>query len=124
MSNPTLQKSFTAGAAISPYTIVKFSAASTVVPAAAVSDSLIGISNEVGPAINERCDVVMAGVAFVTASAAFSLGALLTSDASGRAAAAAPAAGTNNRIIATALEAATATGDVVQVLITPGSFQG
>ena len=124
MSNPTLLKSFTAGAAIAPFRIVKFSAAETVIQGAAVGDSLIGVANEVGAANGERQDVILEGVAFVEASAAFALGALLTSDASGRAAAAAPAAGTNNRTIGFAMEAAAATGDVVRVFLSPGSFQG
>ena len=124
MSNPTLIKNLTAGAAISPFRIVKFSAAETVIQAAAATDSLIGVANEVGAASGERQDVILEGIAFIEASAAIALGALVTSDASGRAVTAAPAAGTNNRIIGIAMEAATATGDIVRVLLTPGSFQG
>jgi len=124
VSNPSLQKSFTAGAAINPRRFVKLSAANTVIQAAAVSDAIIGASNDVGAASGERQDVVMSGITEIEASAAFSLGALLTSDAVGRAAAAAPAAGTNNRIGGIALDAAVATGDIVRVLLTPGSVQG
>jgi hypothetical protein len=124
MSNPTLQKNWTAGAAITAYTIVKFSAAETVVAAAAATDSLVGVTNEVAPAIAERCDVIVEGIAFVTAGAACALGALMTSDASGRAVAAAPAAGVNNRVLGTALDAATAAGDVIRVLLQQGSIQG
>jgi hypothetical protein len=113
-----------AGAAIAAYTIVKFSAAETVVAAAAATDSLIGITNDVAPANGERCDIVVEGVGFVTAGAAVTLGALVTSDASGRAVAAAPAAGVNNRMLGTALDAATAAGDVIRVLLQQGSIQG
>lgn len=124
MSNPTLLKNMIAGAAINAFTLVKFSAADTVVTAAAATDAIIGVTNEVSPAINERCDVIVEGIAFVTAGAAVGLGALVTADASGRAVTAAPAAGTNNRIIGIAFEAAGAAGDVIRVLLTPGSFQG
>lgn len=124
MSNPTLIKNLTAGAAISPYRLVKFSAAETVIQAAAVSDSIIGVANEVGAASGERQDVILDGIAFAEASAAITLGALLTSDASGRVVTSAPAAGTNNRIIGFALESAAATGDVIRVMVAPGSYQG
>ncbi|HNC51245.1 MAG TPA: DUF2190 family protein [Accumulibacter sp.] len=124
MSNPTLLKSFTTGAAISPFRLVKLSAAETVIQSAATTDLFIGVSNEVGAASGERQDVVLDGVAFVEAGAAFALGAYIGSDASGRGITAAPAAGVNNRIIGLALEAASAAGDVVRVLVCPGSFQG
>lgn len=124
MSNPTLIKSLSAGAAIAPFRLVKFSAAETVIQAAAVADFIVGVANEVGAASGERQDVVMAGIAFAEASAAIALGAFLTTDASGRVVTAAPAAGTNNRIIGIALEAAAATGDVIRVLVAPGTFQG
>lgn len=124
MSNPSLIKSLTAGAAIAPFRIVKFSAAETVIQAAAVADFLVGVSNEVGAASGERQDVVLTGVAYVEASAAVALGAVLTTDASGRAVAAAPAAGTNNRIIGIAMDAAAATGDIFRVLLQQGTTQG
>lgn len=124
MSNPLLQKNFTAGAAIAPFRIFKFSAAYTCIPAAAATDFSIGISNEVGPAAGERFDGVLTGIAYLEAGAAFALGAELTSDAVGRGVTAAPAAGANVRVIAIALEAATAAGDVVPVLISQSVKQG
>lgn len=124
MSNPELIKSLSAGAAIAPFRIVKFSAAETVIQATAVGDFLIGVSNEVGAASGERQDVVLSGIAYAEASAAITVGALLTTDASGRCVTAAPAAGVNNRIIGVAFEAATATGDVIRVILSPGSVQG
>lgn len=124
MSNPILQKNFTAGAAISPFRAVKFSAADTVIQAAAATDALVGICNEVGPSSGERCDIVVAGIAFAEAGAAFSLGALLSADASGRVIAAAPAAGANARVIGIACDAAVAAGDIVRVLISQSSMQG
>lgn len=124
MSNPQLFKNYSAGGAIAAYTIVKFSGAETVVAAAAVSDALVGVSHDIAAASGERVDVAHDGIVFVVAGAAFGQGALLTSDASGRAVAAAPAAGTNNRVIGIALEAATAAGDVVRILLSPGQIQG
>lgn len=124
MSNPILQKNFTAGAAIAPFRIFKFSAANTCIQAAAATDLSIGISNEVGPAAGERFDGVLSGIAYVEAGAAFALGAEITSDAVGRGVTAAPATGANARVIAIALEAATAVGDVVPVLISQSVKQG
>lgn len=124
MSNPTLTKNYVAGGAIPAATIVKLSSDTAVVAAAAATDSLIGVSTDIAAASGERCDVILQGIAFVVAGAAITRGALVTSDGSGRAVAAAPGAGTNNRVIGTALEAAGALGDVIRVLINPGSIQG
>lgn len=124
MSNVQLFKSYSAGAGIAAYTLVKFSAAETVVAAAAASDFIVGVSHDVAAATGERVDVAHDGIAFVVAGAAIAQGALLTSDASGRAVTAAPGAGTNNRVIGFAIEAAAALGDVIRVQLSPGSFQG
>lgn len=124
MSNPGLIKNFTAGAAIAAYRIVRLSAADTVVQAAAVSEAMMGVCMDVAPASGERVDIVMDGIALVEAGAAIALTALVTSDATGRGVAAAPAAGTNNRIIGIPLDAAVAAGDIIRVKLSPGSFQG
>jgi hypothetical protein len=124
MSNPLLLKSFTAAAVIAPYRIVKFSALDTVTPATAATDSLIGVNSDLTPAIGERCDTVMLGIAFIEAGAAIAQGAMVTADAVGRAVTAAPAAGVNNRVAGVALEAASAAGDVIRVLLEPGVMQG
>jgi Uncharacterized conserved protein (DUF2190) len=124
MSNPILLKNFTAGAAINAYRIVKISATDTVVLAAAATDSLIGVNADIAPALNERCDVVLMGIAFVEAGAAVAAGAMVTADALGRGVVAAPAAGSNVRVIGFALEAATAAGDVIRVALEAGVMQG
>jgi hypothetical protein len=125
MSNPLLQKNFTAGGAIAAHTIVKFSSSDTVVvAAAAATDLLIGVCNEVGPASGERCDVIMAGIAYVKAGAAVTRGTLLTADSSGRAVTAAPAGGVNNNVIGRALESCANADEIIRVLIGPGSVQG
>lgn len=124
MSNPILQKNYIAGGAIAAFTVVKLSADNGVVAAAAVGDALIAVSGDIAAASGERCDVIMSGIANALAGAAITRGALLTVDALGRVVTAAPAAGTNNRVIGTALESAANANDVIRVLVNPGSFQG
>lgn len=124
MSNSILFKSFTAGAAINAYRIVKLSAAETVVLAAAATDNLIGVNSDVAPALNERCDVMLMGITFVEAGAAVALGALMTSDSVGRGVTAAPGVGVNARVIGVALEAAAAAGDVIRMALQPSMMQG
>ena len=124
MSNHILIKSFTAGAAINAFRIVKFSAAETVVLAAAATDNLLGVCGDVSPAAGERCDTVLTGITMVEAGAAIAIGSFVTSDAVGRCVLAAPAAGVNNRVVGVNLDAASAAGDVVRVLLEPGVMQG
>jgi hypothetical protein len=124
MSNPLLLRNFTAGAAILPYRIVKISASETVITTASATDMSMGVCDYVSPAVGERVDIVLIGVAYVEAGAVIAAGALVTSDAVGRCVTAAPAAGANVRLVGIALEAATAVGDVIRVLIEFGSMQG
>jgi len=124
MSTQTLYKNYIAAADIAAYRIVKFAAEGSVTAAAAATDALVGITSELPVTAGERCDVARAGMACVEAGAAFAVGVLLTSDAQGRAVAAAPAAGANARVIGMADEAASAAGDVVWLLLSPGSVQG
>lgn len=127
MNNPVLTKSFVAGGTIVPFTLVKFGADdNTVVAAAAVADFLLGVADipHQGNAVTgERVDVVVNGVAEVKYGGTITRGQLLTTDASGYAVAAAPAAGTNNRIIGVALQSGVS-GDVGSVLLSQGSVQG
>lgn len=122
--NSLLQKAYVAEAAIAAYRIVKWGAADgQVLQAAAVGDKQIGVSNEIGPAINERCDIVRSGIADVQYGGNVTRGDPLTSDANGKAVAAAPAAGVNNYIIGFA-EVSGVDGDIGSVLIAPGRIQG
>jgi len=124
MNNPMLTKSFVAGAAITKYRIVKFGADDdTVVQGAAATDSLIGVADALGAESGRRVDVIMAGAADVEYGGNVTRGALLTSDANGKAVAAAPAAGSNVRIIGIAMAGGVA-GDIGSVLLSPGSMQG
>lgn len=124
MANNGLTKSYTAEGAITANTIVKVGAADYgVLAAAAVADKSIGISTDIAAASGERCDVVHSGIADLKLGGTVARGDLLTSDASGFGVTAAPAAGTNNRIVGEALISGVS-GDLIPVLVIPGSFQG
>ncbi len=124
MSNNGLTKSYLAEGAISASRIVKVGAADWgALQAAAVSDKLIGISTEIDSASGERIDVVQEGIADLKLGGTVARGDLLTSDASGQGVTAAPAAGTNNRVVGVALVSGVS-GDIIPVQISLGSFQG
>jgi hypothetical protein len=114
---------YNAEGSIAAYTIVKGTATGGVLQAAAVGDKLLGVTTDIAAVTGENCDVVINGPTFVKAGGTIAIGDVLTSDASGQAVVAAPSAGTNNRIIGTALEIA-ASGDVFRASILAGSFQG
>lgn len=121
--NSLLEKKFAAGAAIGANLIVKFGADDdTVIVAAAATDSLLGVVH-LGPASGEPVDVMTHGIADVIAGGAITRGALVTSDAAGKAVAAAPGAGVNNRVLGVAMRSAVA-NDIIPVLLQPGSIQG
>jgi Uncharacterized conserved protein (DUF2190) len=127
MANPLLAQNYTADAAIGNNRIVKLGTADrNVAVAAAATDSLLGVVNEMPPgiAIGERVDVVRVGIAWVEAGAAITRGAPITSDSVGRAVTAVPGAGVNNRLIGFADEAATAAGDVIRFTLALGVMQG
>lgn len=123
MRNEGLQKTLIAGAAIAKNRIVKFSATDTVIQAAAATDKLVGVSDNVGTDSGDRGDVIMSGIALVEYGGTVAAGDLLTADANGKAIAAAPAAGANARVIGVAMDAGVS-GDIGSVLIAPGSVQG
>lgn len=125
MANPLLAINYVAEAAIPINRLVKLGAGDrTVLPAAAATDAIIGVVNEVSVVANERVDVVRVGIAWAEAGAAIPRGSPLTSDAVGRAVVAAPAAGVNNRIVGFADEAAGAAGDVIRIQVNQGFIQG
>lgn len=124
MASTLLNRNYTAGGAIAAYRIVKAGANDgEVLQAAAATDFLMGVCESVGPASGERCDIVKAGVADVEFGGTVTRGGPVTSDASGKAVAAAPGAGSNVRIIGFA-EVSAASGDIAAVLIAPGVMQG
>jgi hypothetical protein len=125
MANPKLTKAFVAEAAVLPFRIVKIGATDgSVLQSTAVSEVLLGVADEIGQAtIAGRVDVIMEGIADVTYGATVTRGARLTTDATGRAVAAAPGTGTNNGIIGIALVSGVV-GDVGSVQIAPCIMQG
>jgi Uncharacterized conserved protein (DUF2190) len=124
MTNPILTKTYNAGAAVRARRFVTFGASDlAVIEAAAATGAIIGASEQVDAAATDRVDVIMLGIAEVIAGGVVTRGQLVTSDANGAAVAAAPAAGANARIAAVALASAVA-GDIIPVLLSPGSLQG
>lgn len=122
---PDLIRSFRAGAAIGAARIVAFgSADNEVIAASGNTAAMIGICIQPGGAASgAACDVVLAGIAEAEAGGTITRGALVTADSSGRAVAASAAAGTNIRVVGVAMASA-ATGDIIPILVSPGSFQG
>lgn len=126
MQTIDIVKSFFAGGAIAQFRIVRFGANNTqVLQASAGADAQIGVCHQPGGAASgERVDVVVNGLCDVEFGAAVTRGALLMADAQGRAITAAAAAGTNVRTLGVAMTDAAAAGDIGQIMISPGSFQG
>lgn len=124
MANPGLAKTYDASGPIPAYTIVKFTATDfQVTQAAAVGDALVGVTTEVAAADTERVDVYHEGIVYVTAGGTIAPGDPLTTDASGRAVKAAPAAGVNNTCIGRARQSAVV-GDVFEAIIDLFVLQG
>ena len=74
----------------------------------------IGISGEVATGSGQTLDVHIAGIADVEAGAAVTRGQAVTTDADGKAK---TTAATGNFVVGIALEAATAAGDIIPVLL-------
>lgn len=116
-----LIKTYTAGAAIPAKTLVKFSADRTVVPAAAATDAIIGVSTEVAAASGDPVDIIREGLAEVIANGAITRGAYVTSDAGGLAVAAAPGTGTTAQTIGIC-EVTAAAGDMIDIMVVRGQL--
>ena len=125
MNNPGLIKSFVATVALVAYRIVMFGADDKhVTLATASTDALIGVTGAVvATAAESPSDVILSGATEVEYGGVISRGDLLTSDAQGRAVAAAPAAGVNARIIGTAMVSGVL-GDIGSVHINATQIQG
>jgi len=124
MRNEGLQKTLIAGAAVAKNRIVKFGSADTAaIQAAAATDLLIGVSDNLGAASGEPFDVIVDGIALVEYGGSVTRGQKLTADADGKAIAAAPTAGANAQIIGVAMLSGAA-GDIGSVRIAPSVMQG
>lgn len=125
LRNIGLVKTFFAGAAIQPARLVKFDADDrTVIQGTAGADAVFGVSDAISAAATgERVDVVMSGIAPVVYGGTVTRGQLLMSDSTGRAITATAAAGTNVRYAGVAMVSGVV-GDIGDISLSPGSFQG
>lgn len=115
LSTPSpYKKDFEAGATINANRIVKYGTAPAVIQGAAATDLLLGVTTNSDAAVTgASVDVIMSGEAQVVAGAAVAVGALVTSDGTGRAVTAAA----TNRSVGVALTAAGAADDVITVFV-------
>lgn len=117
-------KTMNAGGVIAHRRFVKYSADGVVVQAAAATDAIIGVSDcPGGVASGARVDIVLFGMTEIEYGGAVTRGGWITSDASGKAVAAAPAAGANASTGGRA-PVTTASGDQLSTLFIPGQIQG
>lgn len=124
MTIRTISKSRRADTAIPAYRIVKPGAINGhVALATAATDALAGTTNQLAAAIGERVDVDMGGIPEVELGGTVAAGDPLTSDASGKAIKAVPAAGANVRIIGFA-DTDGGNGVVINYTFAPGVMQG
>lgn len=124
MSNPGLTKTRIAEGSIAARRIVKYgSDENLVAQAAAAADALMGVSERLPAGDGERVDIILTGLAEVEYGGNVTRGDPVTADGSGKAVAAAPAAGVNNRIIGFA-DVSGVAGDYGRVLLAPGRIQG
>jgi len=123
--NRILVKTLTAAGTIANRRLVKFgSNEGEVVQAAAASDAIIGVADCPNGAVSgDKIDIVLLGLCDVEFGGTVSAGALVTSDASGRAVAAAPATGANVRIAGASYQAAVS-GDIARVMLATSMMQG
>jgi hypothetical protein len=110
-------RSFTADAAITKNRVVKITSTGVDV-ATADTDKVIGVST-LTVATGDQCPVQLSGTCKITASAAISAGDLVVATTGGKIA---TTTTDKKRVIGTALEAATADGDLIEVLLTPTSM--
>lgn len=125
MAHNSYFKTRKAEAAIPAYSIVKRgSADGTIVLAAAATDKLIGVTDNIASVIGDNdVDVNVSGQHFVKLGGTVAEWDPLTSDANGNAIVSAPGSGVNNRIIGFAMQAGVA-GDVINYLGEPSYHRG
>jgi len=123
--NPVLHKFYLSGGEVIKHRIVKWGNDDDhVIQAADTTDAMMGVSDALGADAAEKgLDVIRSGLAPVEYGGNITRGEPLTSDADGKAVAAAPGAGVNMRIIGFAEESGTP-GDIGLVSLEPGQIQG
>lgn len=120
-----IEKTLKCAAAIATqFLIVKFGADDdTVAQATASTEDLIGVAQHTTANSGDDLRVMFTGITKVKAGGTITRGAWVTSDANGRAVAAAPGAGVNANIIGKAMASAV-DGDLFPVLLMPARIQG
>ncbi len=120
-----IEKSVKGTAAVSTaYTIAKFGAdGDSMSVSAAATDLHVGVFQHTTPNAGDEVRVMLQGITRIKLGGIVSRGTALTSDASGQAIAAAPATGSNVRIIGIAL-ASGVSGDIIPTLLAPSVMQG
>lgn len=123
-SNPLLSKEYIASAAIVRYRIVKpGTGEDEAAQATAVTEDYLGVCQNEVAAAGDQAEVDEVGITEVEYGGTVAYGDPLTSDSSGRAVAAAPAAGVNNKILGDA-RASGVIDDIGTVLLAPSTKQG
>lgn len=118
-------KSYVTDAAIGANRIVKVGTTpgSTVAIAAASTDALVGVNDNIDLLSTQTGDFNVFGEHNVVLGGTVAMMDPLTSDANGAAIKAAPATGVNSKIIGYALQAGVS-GDIINYLGAPGTIQG
>jgi hypothetical protein len=124
MAVPKFTLAFIADADSAPYLIAKVgSVDGNFAIAAASTDKLLGVLQNVQVAAGQVGDVIIDGSANVTYGGTVAFGDWLTSDSSGRAITAAPSTGVNAWVIGIAQESGVV-GDIRPVMLHIGKIQG
>ncbi|RAM63213.1 DUF2190 family protein [Herbaspirillum rubrisubalbicans] len=124
MRVPNTVLNYAAETALAKFRIVCYGATDgSVKQAAASTDLMIGVTEGFAYAAGDRADIVRSGPAEIEFGGPVTRGQPLTSDAVGRAIAAAPAAGVNARIIGYA-EVSGVLGDIGSVYVGAEMIQG
>ncbi|ODN71181.1 DUF2190 family protein [Methylobrevis pamukkalensis] len=119
-----LIKTATAGGSIAHRRFVKFSADGTIVQASAATDLIVGVSDcPNGAVTGERADYILLGIAEIDIGGTVARGAFVTSDANGKAVAAAPASGAN-AVTAGQMRVSAVGGDIAEIFVHTGMMQG
>jgi hypothetical protein len=123
-SDYVIDKGYKTSAAIPQFRCVKLSADDTVVQTAAATDQTIGVCQEsisAADGTNARiADIRLMGITTAIANGSITRGTLVRADANGKVGSLAGTAGLNEVVVGLALEAASADGDQLHVLLTPG----
>lgn len=124
MSAPLQHRSVIAQAAIAAFLILKHGTVNnSAALATAAADKLIGTNDGLAKEIGEMVDYPTTGTGEVVLGGNVTRGDPITADAASKGVTAAPAGGTNVRIIGFALQSGVA-NDVIDYQIAPGLMQG